>query len=107
MFSCPGGQEELQSLWDKYYAECHAIIYVVDSVDVERIDESMAAFRKMISNEHLSGVPLLLLANKQDLPGRGRFREFPDIMLPIPMNFKNIFFKKLTVPACSPTVLSS
>ena len=57
-------------MWDKYYAECHAIIYVVDSVDVERIDESVAAFRKMISNEHLNGVPLLLLANKQDLPGR-------------------------------------
>jgi len=77
-----GGQEELQSLWDKYYAECHAIIYVVDSVDVERIDESIAAFRKMISNEHLSGVPLLLLANKQDLPGclhpddlKDRFKE--------------------------------
>ena len=64
-----GGQEELQSLWDKYYAECHAIIYVVDSVDVERIEESVIAFRKMITNEHLNGVPLLLLANKQDLPG--------------------------------------
>jgi ADP-ribosylation factor related protein 1 len=24
-----GGQEELQSLWDKYYAECHAIIYMI------------------------------------------------------------------------------
>ena len=24
-----GGQEELQSLWDKYYAECHAVIYMI------------------------------------------------------------------------------
>ncbi|WAR23619.1 ARFRP-like protein [Mya arenaria] len=39
-----GGQEELQSLWDKYYAESHAIIYVVDSSDKERIDESKEAF---------------------------------------------------------------
>lgn len=77
-----GGQEELQSLWDKYYAECHALIYVVDSADHERIDESVAAFRKMISNEHLNGVPLLLFANKQDLPGvlhpediKDRFKE--------------------------------
>jgi len=77
-----GGQEELQSLWDKYYAECHAIIYVVDSVQVDRIEESVVAFRKMISNEHLNGVPLLLLANKQDLPGslhpddiKDRFKE--------------------------------
>jgi ADP-ribosylation factor related protein 1 len=28
-----GGQEELQSLWDKYYAECHGIIYVIDASD--------------------------------------------------------------------------
>ncbi|KAF6206742.1 hypothetical protein GE061_017978 [Apolygus lucorum] len=63
-----GGQEELQSLWDKYYAECHAIIYIVDSNDRERIPESKETFDKMISSEHLSGVPLLLLANKQDIP---------------------------------------
>lgn len=62
-----GGQEELQSLWDKYYAESHAIIYIVDSSDKERIDESKEAFDKMIVNESLKNVPLLLLANKQDL----------------------------------------
>ncbi|XP_060598982.1 ADP-ribosylation factor-related protein 1-like [Ruditapes philippinarum] len=62
-----GGQEELQSLWDKYYAESHAVIYIVDSSDKERIDESKEAFDKMIVNETLKTVPLLLLANKQDL----------------------------------------
>lgn len=62
-----GGQEELQSLWDKYYAESHAVIYVVDSSDQQRIDESKQAFDQMIGNESLRGVPLLLLANKQDL----------------------------------------
>jgi len=63
-----GGQEELQSLWDKYYAESHAIIYIVDAFDRERIEESKAVFDKMIANEMLNGVPLLVLANKQDLP---------------------------------------
>lgn len=64
-----GGQEELQSLWDKYYAESHAIIYVVDSSDGDRIEESKQAFDLMICNDTLHGVPLLLLANKQDLEG--------------------------------------
>ncbi|XP_046554652.1 ADP-ribosylation factor-related protein 1-like [Haliotis rubra] len=64
-----GGQEELQSLWDKYYAESHAVIYIVDSSDTERIEESKAAFDKMITNNTLAGVPLMLLANKQDLDG--------------------------------------
>ncbi len=35
-----GGQEELQSLWDKYYADCHGIIYIIDSADRESLEES-------------------------------------------------------------------
>lgn len=71
-----GGQEELQALWDKYYAECHAVIYTVDSNDRERMQESKKSFDAMISNENLMGVPLLVLANKQDLPGLYQFFQF-------------------------------
>lgn len=39
-----GGQQELQSLWDKYYQESHAIIYVIDSHDRERMAESKVVF---------------------------------------------------------------
>uniref|UniRef100_A0A2K6GCQ6 ARF related protein 1 n=1 Tax=Propithecus coquereli TaxID=379532 RepID=A0A2K6GCQ6_PROCO len=45
MFWDLGGQEELQSLWDKYYAECHGVIYVIDSTDEERLVESNPASR--------------------------------------------------------------
>ena len=38
--------------------------------DRERIEESKKSFDVMIKNENLKGVPLLLLANKQDLPGK-------------------------------------
>ena len=71
-----GGQEELQALWDKYFAECHAIIYTVDSNDRERVQESKKSFDIVIKNENLKGVPLLLLANKQDLPGKIECRVF-------------------------------
>lgn len=39
-----GGQTELQSLWDKYYAESHAVIYIVDSSDRNRIEDSKETF---------------------------------------------------------------
>lgn len=39
-----GGQQDLQSLWDKYYQESHAVIYVIDSNDRERMDESKDVF---------------------------------------------------------------
>jgi len=64
-----GGQEDLQSLWDKYYAESHGVIYVIDSSDRERLIESKEAFDKMIVNEALDGVPLLVVTNKQDIEG--------------------------------------
>ncbi|EPY87792.1 ADP-ribosylation factor-related protein 1 [Camelus ferus] len=67
MFWDLGGQEELQSLWDKYYAECHGVIYVIDSTDEERLSESKHAFEKMVTSEALDGVPILVLANKQDV----------------------------------------
>jgi ADP-ribosylation factor related protein 1 len=35
-----GGAASLRSIWEKYYAETHAIIYVVDAADEERFDEA-------------------------------------------------------------------
>ncbi|XP_075757075.1 ADP-ribosylation factor-related protein 1 isoform X1 [Pelodiscus sinensis] len=67
MFWDLGGQDELQSLWDKYYAESHGIIYVIDSTDEERLSESKRAFEKVVISEALEGVPILVLANKQDV----------------------------------------
>lgn len=43
------------------------MIYVIDSNDRDRMNESKDLFDKMIKSEYLSGVPLLILANKQDL----------------------------------------
>lgn len=42
-----GGQLELQSLWDKYYQESHGIIYVIDSNDRDRMEESKEVFGKI------------------------------------------------------------
>lgn len=67
MFWDLGGQEEVQSLWDKDYVECHSVIYVIDSTDEERLSESKRAFEKMVTSEALDGVSILVLANKQDM----------------------------------------
>ncbi|XP_040600935.1 ADP-ribosylation factor-related protein 1-like [Mesocricetus auratus] len=64
MFWDLGGQEEVQSLWDKHYAERHGVLYDIGSTDEE--SESKEAFEKVVSSEALDGVPILVLANKQD-----------------------------------------
>lgn len=74
-----GGQQELRSLWDKYYQESHAIIYIIDSNDREHMDESRDVFARTISNDHCTSVPLLVLANKQDLPDCMGVREIKPV----------------------------
>lgn len=64
-----GGQTGLRSIWDKYFEESHALVFVVDSANKDRFDESKAALEKVLAHIELTGAPLLVLANKQDLEG--------------------------------------
>ncbi|OLP77805.1 ADP-ribosylation factor 1, partial [Symbiodinium microadriaticum] len=64
-----GGQTSIRPYWRCYYPNTNAIIYVVDSADPDRIGDSKEELRLMLEEEELKGVTLLVLANKQDLPG--------------------------------------
>ncbi|KAI7855619.1 ADP-ribosylation factor family-domain-containing protein [Circinella umbellata] len=74
-----GGQRDLQSIWERYYTECHAIVFVVDSTDSKRLEECKDTFEKMITNEEVEGVPILMLANKQDIDGALRVEEIKEV----------------------------
>lgn len=62
-----GGQLGLRSIWEKYYDEAHAVIYVVDAECTSRFEDSKSALEKVLQHEDLQGAPVLILANKQDL----------------------------------------
>lgn len=64
-----GGQVGLRTIWDKYYQEAHAIIYVVDAAAASSFEDAKSALEKVLRHEDLKGAPLLIFANKQDLPG--------------------------------------
>lgn len=78
-----GGQHSLRGLWQSYYKSAHAIVFVVDSSDVGnatlsdmadggvgddggRLDECRLVLESILGNEETAGVPILVLANKQD-----------------------------------------
>ena len=87
-----GGQHSLRGLWQSYYSACHAIVFVLDSTDIgdgdierlavavtakspteaaHRIEEGRLAECKLVledvlQNQDTEGVPVLVLANKQD-----------------------------------------
>lgn len=65
------GQESLRDMWSVYFSSVNGIALVVDSAnrDEAEVGKVRVELEKMLSSEDLRGVPLLVLANKQDLPG--------------------------------------
>uniref|UniRef100_A0A1A8RGK5 ADP-ribosylation factor-like 4C n=1 Tax=Nothobranchius rachovii TaxID=451742 RepID=A0A1A8RGK5_9TELE len=63
-----GGQEKLRPLWKPYSRCTDGIVYVVDSVDSERLEEARAELHRITRFQENQGTPLLVIANKQDLP---------------------------------------
>ncbi|RYP07282.1 hypothetical protein DL764_002597 [Monosporascus ibericus] len=79
-----GGQLSLRRLWQSYYASCHAIVFIIDSTDIGdgsldgedggggdenntgRLEECRLVLEDVLQNSETEGVPLLILANKQD-----------------------------------------
>lgn len=62
-----GGQEKLRPLWKSYTRCTDGIVFVVDSVDAERMDEAKTELHKLARSMECQGVPMLIVANKQDL----------------------------------------
>lgn len=64
-----GGQLGLRTIWEKYYEEAHAVLYVVDSVSKTRFEDTKSTLEKVLRHPDLQGAPVLIFANKQDLAG--------------------------------------
>ena len=63
-----GGRDKIRALWRHYYANTSGIIFVVDSNDIERMDEACEHLHKLTDEDELRDLPILIYANKQDLP---------------------------------------
>lgn len=65
-----GGQEKMRGVWDCYCENTHGLVYVVDcSEGKKRLEDSRKEFKHILKNEHIKHTPVVILANKQDLPG--------------------------------------
>lgn len=64
-----GGQTSIRPYWRCYYANTAAVIFVVDSTDIERLQTAADELAAMLNEEELKDAALLVFANKQDQPG--------------------------------------
>ncbi|EAL65747.1 ARF-like protein [Dictyostelium discoideum AX4] len=63
-----GGQPRFRSMWERYCRGVNAIVFVVDSADREKFEQSKQALQDLINKPPLAKIPLLVVANKNDLP---------------------------------------
>ena len=62
-----GGQEKLRPLWRHYFNNTDALIFVVDSLDRDRVDRAAEEFHAIINDFHMRNSAILVFANKQDM----------------------------------------
>lgn len=70
-----GGQKSMRPNWRHYLDDCKALVFVVDSSDRERMPEAQKVLKKVLGEEKLRGVPLMVLANKKDVAKSMTIRE--------------------------------
>jgi ADP-ribosylation factor 1/2 len=61
-----GGQATM--LWRHYYTDTDAVIFVVDATNQDRVSSAKDELHKIVNEPQLEDCPLLIYANKIDLP---------------------------------------
>ncbi|KAJ8415173.1 hypothetical protein AAFF_G00008710 [Aldrovandia affinis] len=64
-----GGGKKIRGIWKNYYSESYGVVFVVDSSDVQRIQETKDIMAEVLRHPRIAGKPVLVLANKQDRDG--------------------------------------
>lgn len=75
-----GGQTSIRPYWRCYYPNTDAIIFVVDSCDVERLGIAKQELMAMLQEEELKDAILLVFANKQDSRGALNAQQVSDAL---------------------------
>lgn len=64
-----GGQPRFRSMWERYCRGVNAIVFVVDAADGAKLDMARNELRNLLEKPQLTGIPVLVLGNKNDLEG--------------------------------------
>ncbi|VDK50499.1 unnamed protein product [Anisakis simplex] len=68
-----GGQEELHSLWHKYFEDSHALVFVIDACDTSEgiyrcsIRIILQTSERVMDSEKVQQMPILVVCNKSDV----------------------------------------
>ncbi|XP_076317143.1 ADP-ribosylation factor-like protein 3 isoform X3 [Tachypleus tridentatus] len=91
-----GGQRKIRPYWRNYFENTDVLIYVIDSADRKRFEETGVELAELLAEEKLCGVPLLVYANKQDLLNAAPASELAE-----GLNLPAILDRAWQIQACS------
>ncbi|KAH3779367.1 ADP-ribosylation factor-like protein 3 [Dreissena polymorpha] len=91
-----GGQRKIRPYWKNYFENTDVLIYVIDSSDRKRFEETGEELGELLEEPKLSGVPLLVYANKQDLQHSAKASEVSE-----GLNLNTIRDRVWQIQACS------
>jgi ADP-ribosylation factor-like protein 8 len=63
-----GGQPRFRSMWERYCRGVNAMVFVVDSADLDKIESAKTELHNLLQKPLLANIPVLVLGNKNDLP---------------------------------------
>ncbi|XP_059162611.1 ADP-ribosylation factor 3-like [Physella acuta] len=87
-----GGRDKMRPLIRHYYANTQAVIYMIDSNDIQRLDEAIDELIKyVVTADELRDTVVMVLANKQDLPNAVSSQEIVDKLKKFPCVSQTIF----------------
>ena len=75
-----GGHASVRKVWQDYYQDVHAIVYIVDASDWERIGESKRELEQLMLTCTNTSIPILVLGNKVDAVGAFSEPQFREAM---------------------------
>lgn len=55
-----GGGKRIRGIWKNYYSESHGVVFVVDSSDVQRIQETRDTMAEVLQHPRIAGKPVLV-----------------------------------------------
>ncbi|KAG0306123.1 ADP-ribosylation factor-like protein 8B [Dissophora globulifera] len=75
-----GGQPRFRSMWERYCRGVNAIVFVIDAADHDKLDAARTELRNLLDKPQLANIPVLVLGNKNDLPGALTVEQIIEVM---------------------------
>ncbi|PNF26296.1 hypothetical protein B7P43_G02658 [Cryptotermes secundus] len=75
-----GGSESVRKYWSNFLQDTDLLVFVVDASDLHSLPLAVKEVKTLLGDDRLTGVPILVLANKQDRPGAMSPEEVADAL---------------------------